>query len=131
MENIQELKNEELIEQEITQESTQEITSESANENAPETPPVNPLRVLYEKEKKKRGPVKGMYIRAPWRHTGETYINTPTDPEYYKKYYHRMVKGHFHCEKCGCEFTSKKAMVFHQIHSPKCPKLQALLAQLD
>ena len=112
--------------------SPDNINQENSQEEV-EVPqqPKSQLELEIEKAKKRRGCYPGTNIKALWRYKPDgTYNNKACDPEYEKKYYHRKLKGCFICEKCTCEFASKKGMVWHQNHGYKCERVQALRAQL-
>jgi len=52
----------------------------------------------------------GRPIVAHWRHNAETgkYNNNPTDPEYYKKYYHEKLSVKVQCPLCFREVCKMK-----------------------
>ncbi len=108
-------------------------------ENQPTTPPTitlmlkkcrdkEPKPVDIQKEMKRRGVLPGTIVSAPWRHKANgVYDNRACNPnEYERNYYHTKVKGHFVCDRCGCEFTAKKSMLLHQAKGTTCVRIQEL-----
>ena len=87
-----------------------------------------PRPIDIEKEMKRRGPLPGSVISAPWRHKANgVYDSRACNPnEYERNYYHRKVKGHFECDLCGCAFSAKKSMLLHQKKGTKCVRIQEM-----
>lgn len=115
------------------------VTNSNTTENQPTIPPTTfvmlkkcrekePKPIDIEKEMKRRGPLPGSIISAPWRHKANgLYDNRACNPqEYERNYYHRVLKGHFVCDRCGCEFSCKKSMLQHQKKGTKCVRIQEM-----
>ena len=79
-----------------------------------------------EKQAKKRG----RHISNPdrWLANGK-YNHKPTDPEYFKKYYHVKFGHSYTCEICGGVLASTQKIQRHQ-NSKKCQNKSSILQHL-
>ena len=65
-----------------------------------------------------------------WRRNPDgTYNDKPSDPEYFKKYYHAKLKtpGEWVCEYCGNSLFTKRNYNRHQKYSKTFQMFQAVL----
>ena len=69
-----------------------------------------------------------------WRRNPDgTYNDKPSDPEYFKKYYHEQFKtqGVQKCVYCERLFNNKQLLNKHQRRNRKCKQIQETLAQIQ
>ena len=65
-----------------------------------------------------------------WRRNPDgTYNDKPSDPEYFKKYYHAKLKtpGEYVCEYCEISLFTKRNLIRHNQKSKRCKKFRQVL----
>lgn len=93
--------------------------------NDPETDIANPLDIYLGDANTKMH--KARSEKTAWRSAGEKYDNRPVDPEYYKKYYHRVHIIPVACPLCGAVINGTK-LKRHQSFK-KCKDTQEFIAK--
>ena len=93
--------------------SDKEIKQENESPIAKQ-PRVKKPRNLEEQPRLKPGRKVGCFS-APQRHLENgKYNSKPNDPEYFKKYYHQVVKQPYTCPRCDSILSSKSLRHRHE-----------------